>query len=153
MRLIVRFGFGILILLQVASVALTSCADKRAIDPCCVFTHLGKQTDISDGYGALQVEGSTSSYYYVFDQNGDQAGYASLNKVLALTPGRYRVTVNNFLASGGDIFKLSKILGHSSIAITQQVYAHLHPDAFAEDYSRVAFAMPETPGAVLRLQR
>jgi len=57
-----------------------------------------------------------------------------------------------FLASGGDIFKLSKILGHSSVAITQQVYAHLHPDAFAEDYSRVAFAMPETSGAVLRLR-
>jgi integrase len=34
------------------------------------------------------------------------------------------------------------ILGHSSVAITQQVYAHLHPDAFAEDYSRVSFAIP-----------
>ena len=56
-----------------------------------------------------------------------------------------------FLASGGDIFKLSKILGHSSVAITQQVYAHLHPDAFAEDYSRVAFAMPDTHGAVIKL--
>ena len=54
-----------------------------------------------------------------------------------------------FLASGGDIFKLSKILGHSSVAITQQVYAHLHPDAFAEDYSRVAFAMPEKTGVVV----
>ena len=57
-----------------------------------------------------------------------------------------------FLASGGDIFKLSKILGHSSVAITQQVYAHLHPDAFAEDYSRVAFAMPENAGAVVQLR-
>jgi integrase len=58
-----------------------------------------------------------------------------------------------FLASGGDIFKLSKILGHSSVAITQQVYAHLHPDAFAEDYSRVAFAMPEQQaGRVLKLR-
>jgi integrase len=47
-----------------------------------------------------------------------------------------------FLASGGDIFKLSKILGHASVAITQKVYAHLHPDAFSEDYSRVAFTMP-----------
>ena len=55
------------------------------------------------------------------------------------------------LASGGDIFKLSKILGHSSVAITQQVYAHLHPDAFAEDYSRVAFAMPEKAGVVIRM--
>ena len=57
-----------------------------------------------------------------------------------------------FLASGGDIFKLSKILGHSSVAITQQVYAHLHPDAFAEDYSRVAFAMPDKAGVVHRLR-
>jgi len=57
-----------------------------------------------------------------------------------------------FLASGGDIFKLSKILGHSSVAITQQVYAHLHPSAFAEDYSRVSFAMPEKAGAVLKLR-
>lgn len=57
-----------------------------------------------------------------------------------------------FLASGGDIFKLSKILGHSSVAITQQVYAHLHPDAFAEDYSRVSFAMPEKTGVVHRLR-
>jgi integrase len=57
-----------------------------------------------------------------------------------------------FLASGGDIFKLSKILGHSSVAITQQVYAHLHPDAFAEDYSRVAFAMPEKAGTILKLR-
>lgn len=57
-----------------------------------------------------------------------------------------------FLASGGDIFKLSKILGHSSVAITQQVYAHLHPDAFAEDYSRVAFSMPAKPRDVVRLR-
>ena len=57
-----------------------------------------------------------------------------------------------FLASGGDIFKLSKILGHSSVAITQQVYAHLHPDAFTEDYGRVAFAMPEKTGVVVQMQ-
>lgn len=56
-----------------------------------------------------------------------------------------------FLASGGDIFKLSKILGHSSVAITQQVYAHLHPDAFAEDYSRVSFAMPGKLGEIIQL--
>jgi integrase len=57
-----------------------------------------------------------------------------------------------FLASGGDIFKLSKILGHSSVAITQQVYAHLHPVAFAEDYSRVAFAMPVPVPTVAKLR-
>jgi integrase len=57
-----------------------------------------------------------------------------------------------FLASGGDIFKLSKILGHSSVATTQRVYAHLHPDAFSEDYSRVSFAMPQQAGKVVKLQ-
>ncbi len=32
----------------------------------------------------------------------------------------------------------------------QQVYAHFHPDAFAEDYSRVSFSMPEKAGAILK---
>jgi integrase/recombinase XerD len=57
-----------------------------------------------------------------------------------------------FLASGGDIFKLSKILGHSNVAITQQVYAHLHLGEGVRDYSRVAFAMPEKSGGVLKLR-
>lgn len=47
-----------------------------------------------------------------------------------------------FLVDGGDIFKLSKILGHSSVAITEKTYAHLKPSAFEEDYGRVRFAMP-----------
>lgn len=57
-----------------------------------------------------------------------------------------------FLASGGDIFKLSKILGHATVAITQRVYAHLHPDAFSEDYSRVSFSMPGKPATVHELR-
>jgi len=76
---------------------------------------------------------------------------AGVNKKLRLHDLRHTFA-GLFLASGGDIFKLSKILGHSSVAITQQVYAHLHPDAFAEDYSRVAFAMPDKAGALLSLQ-
>jgi integrase len=76
---------------------------------------------------------------------------AGLSKKLRLHDLRHTFA-GLFLASGGDIFKLSKILGHSSVAITQQVYAHLHPDAFAEDYSRVAFAMPNNASVVLKLQ-
>lgn len=75
---------------------------------------------------------------------------AGLSKKLRLHDLRHTFA-GLFLASGGDIFKLSKILGHSSVAITQQVYAHLHPDAFAEDYSRVSFAMPDSSGAVIKL--
>ncbi len=73
---------------------------------------------------------------------------AGLSKKLRLHDLRHTFA-GLFLASGGDIFKLSKILGHSSVAITQQVYAHLHPDAFAEDYSRVSFAMPNNASNVI----
>lgn len=54
-----------------------------------------------------------------------------------------------WLIDGGDIFKLSRILGHSSVAITERTYAHLKPDAFEQDYGRVRFAMPG--GTVLKL--
>ncbi len=76
---------------------------------------------------------------------------AGVNKKLRLHDLRHTFA-GLFLASGGDIFKLSKILGHSSVAITQQVYAHLHPDAFTEDYSRVSFAMPNKLPPVVKLR-
>jgi integrase len=47
-----------------------------------------------------------------------------------------------FLADGGDIFKLSRILGHHSVLVTERTYAHLKKDAFEGDYGRVAFRMP-----------
>ncbi|MBX3159530.1 MAG: tyrosine-type recombinase/integrase [Deltaproteobacteria bacterium] len=49
-----------------------------------------------------------------------------------------------FLIDGGDIFKLSKILGHSSVAITERTHAHLKPDAYEADYGRVQFGMPSS---------
>lgn len=58
-----------------------------------------------------------------------------------------------FLLNGGDIFKLSKILGHSSVAITERVYAHLCPDAFSADYGRVRFRMPSTEASPIRLHQ
>jgi integrase len=57
-----------------------------------------------------------------------------------------------FLVDGGDIFKLSKILGHSSVRITEKIYAHLLPTAYEADYGRVAFRMPST-AAVLTLAK
>jgi len=34
----------------------------------------------------------------------------------------------NFLLAGGDIYRLSRILGHSSVRVTEQYYAHLIPE-------------------------
>jgi integrase len=59
-----------------------------------------------------------------------------------------------FLLDGGDIFKLSRILGHSSVTITEKTYAHLRPDAYSEDYARVRFRMPEdAPASPIRLHQ
>ncbi len=56
-----------------------------------------------------------------------------------------------YLVDGGDIFRLSRILGHNTVAITERTYAHLKPDAFESDYGRVAFRMPSEPGNVIAL--
>ncbi len=48
---------------------------------------------------------------------------------------------SHWMMRGGDLFKLQLILGHKSIQMTMR-YAHLAPDAFAEDYSR--FGGPPT---------
>ncbi|MFZ5480454.1 MAG: tyrosine-type recombinase/integrase [Myxococcota bacterium] len=43
---------------------------------------------------------------------------------------------SHWMMAGGDIFKLQKILGHSSLASTLR-YAHLAPEAFREDWGRL----------------
>jgi integrase len=47
-------------------------------------------------------------------------------KIPTITPHALRHTFGTrWLQAGGDIFKLSKILGHSSVAVTEAHYAHL----------------------------
>ena len=46
-----------------------------------------------------------------------------------ITPHALRHTFGTrWLQAGGDIYKLSKILGHSSVAVTEGHYAHLLKD-------------------------
>lgn len=54
-----------------------------------------------------------------------------------------------WVISGGDIFRLSRLLGHSSVQITQRTYAHLAPDAWQQDYHRLAFHVPHEPAKVV----
>jgi integrase len=54
-----------------------------------------------------------------------------------------------WVQAGGDIFRLSKLLGHHSVSITQKVYAHLIPDVWVQDYARVSFSMPAAPAKVI----
>jgi integrase len=45
---------------------------------------------------------------------------------------------SHFMRDGGDIFRLSKYLGHATVLITERIYAHLAPDDYSKDWGRVA---------------
>jgi len=54
-----------------------------------------------------------------------------------------------WVMSGGDIFRLSKLMGHADVKVTQRTYAHLAPEAWHQDYQRLAFHMPSAPAKVV----
>jgi integrase len=55
---------------------------------------------------------------------------------------------SHWMAGGGDLFRLQKILGHKTVAMTMR-YAHLAPDAFVGDYGRLGAEMPVEEGRVV----
>ncbi|HVZ35110.1 MAG TPA: site-specific integrase, partial [Polyangiaceae bacterium] len=59
---------------------------------------------------------------------------------------------SHWMMRGGNIFKLQKILGHQSTAMTER-YAHLSPNLFAEDYARMGSGGATQPGEVIPLSR
>ncbi|HMI82580.1 MAG TPA: tyrosine-type recombinase/integrase [Polyangiaceae bacterium] len=58
---------------------------------------------------------------------------------------------SQWVMRGGDIFKLQRILGHQSIAMTMR-YAHLAPGAFAADYDRLGQAVSTTGAEIVKLE-
>lgn len=60
---------------------------------------------------------------------------------------------SHWMMDGGCIFKLAKVLGHSSVKITEKTYAHLAPSAFEMDYGRLAFKVPSEPAKLYELRR
>lgn len=58
-----------------------------------------------------------------------------------------------WVMSGGDIFRLSKLMGHKSVKVTEKTYAHLAPEAWSQDYARLAFNAPSEPAKVYEIRR
>ncbi len=58
---------------------------------------------------------------------------------------------SHWVIAQGDIFRLSKILGHKDVKVTQRTYAHLAPDAWEQDYHRVSFTVPSEARKATRL--
>jgi integrase len=59
------------------------------------------------------------------------------------------VYASHFVMSGGDIFTLQRILGHSTPQLTSDTYAHLSPAHMAGEADRVAFPEPSEAAKVL----
>jgi integrase len=57
-----------------------------------------------------------------------------------------------YLKSGGDIYKLSKILGHAGVAVTERHYAHLLKDDLRDAMDRVDLGIRASVKAVVRVE-
>jgi integrase len=57
---------------------------------------------------------------------------------------------SHWMQNKGNLFKLSKVLGHKNIQMTMR-YAHMEPDAFAEDYGRMGKSLAPPNVTSLRL--
>jgi integrase len=66
---------------------------------------------------------------------------AALDQSLRLHDLRHTYA-SHFIRDGGDIFRLSKYLGHTSVVVTERYYAHLVPDDYAQDWGRNAIRVP-----------
>ncbi|HEV7559643.1 MAG TPA: tyrosine-type recombinase/integrase, partial [Kofleriaceae bacterium] len=58
-----------------------------------------------------------------------------------------------WVLNDGDIFRLSKLLGHKTVLVTQKTYAHLAPEAWHQDYGRLAFHVPSEPARIYEVLR
>ena len=75
-------------------------------------------------------------------------------KIPMITPHALRHTFGTrWLQAGGDIYKLSKILGHSSVAVTEAHYAHLLKEDLVAASQQVKIPVAARPGDnVVRLR-
>ena len=76
-------------------------------------------------------------------------------KIPTITPHALRHTFGTrWLQAGGDIYKLSKILGHSSVAVTEAHYAHLLKEDLVAASQQVKIPIaPRTGGKVVSMSR
>jgi integrase len=65
------------------------------------------------------------------------------------SPHKFRHTFASlFLANGGDMFALSRILGHASIRTTERIYSHMLPEALDRARGRVNLGPTVGPAAL-----
>jgi hypothetical protein len=55
-----------------------------------------------------------------------------------------------WVMSGADIFRLSKLMGHADVKITQKTYAHLAPEEWHQDYHAAGVPHADRAGPGVR---
>ncbi len=101
---------------------------------------------------------SARIYQEVLHRVLDRAGFPRVTRGKKNKQVRYYVRfhdlrhtfASSWVARGGDLFKLQKILGHKSVTMTQR-YAHLQPSAFAADYGLFGKGLGHEPGELVQL--
>jgi len=113
--------------------------------------------------GYLKHKRQESNQFVFTKPDGSQIDYTHFtNRVFAKDVARAMVRrikfhelrktfASNFMMGGGDIYVLSKILGHSSIEVTQRNYAHLHPSFLREESQIISFSAESSTHLALRL--
>jgi integrase len=76
-------------------------------------------------------------------------------RIPTLSPHELRHTFGTrWLQAGGDIYKLSRILGHSSVAVTEAHYAHLLKEDLVAASQQVRIPIAQRgPRNVVRIER
>lgn len=115
---------------------------------------------IIDSYvlDVLQEQLTVEGALWAHSQNWFRAKLATAAKqagIKHLSPHTLRHTfATRYLQGGGDIYVLSKILGHSTVSTTEKVYAHLLTDDLHERSRGVKLGLrPAEPGTVLQFPR
>ena len=79
----------------------------------------------------MSADGLKTAYRRVFKRAAVRGGPHSLRHTFA----------TEYLRGGGDIYRLSRILGHSTTRVTER-YLHLIVDDLLEEHSRISPALP-----------
>lgn len=92
-------------------------------------------------YVFVEVDGSPLDVHHMYRDFGLAQERAGFQRKIRFHDLRHTFA-SHFMMNGGNIYDLQKILGHSSLEMTQR-YAHMSPDHLAQAIQIVSFA----PGA------
>jgi integrase len=91
-----------------------------------IFTHLFNRRPVDCDFVFLGPKGGPIPYGHLYRQFGIAQSEAGIANKIRFHDLRHTFA-SNYMMSGGNVFDLQKLLGHTKIEMTM-VYAHLSPN-------------------------